>query len=92
MGQFIFCVKNPATVLIDTACAVKIFRILEHRRSLKIIHLAGSLALQGIGVVKIDKNGLKSWVEKKKLRLCEIFLQKRQIKRDRTWVIKIEKK
>ena len=31
-------------------------------------------------------------MEKKKLRLCEIFLQKRQIKRDRKWVTKIEKK
>ena len=45
--------------MIDTACAVKIFRILEHRRSLKIIHLAGGLALQEIGVVKIDKKWAK---------------------------------
>ncbi len=45
--------------MIDTACAVKIFRILEHRRSLKIIHLAGGLALQEIGVVKTDKKWAK---------------------------------
>ena len=58
-GAVHFCVKNPAAGLIDTVCAVKIFRILEHRRSLKIIHLASGLALQEIGVVKFDKKWAK---------------------------------